>query len=125
MEKVKFECRICMEKSENPVATQCGHLFCKNCIDRWLTQNNAKLVCPVCKSGVSLETLIRINPDAAGNTHKANEKVSGGNSRVYGENTVNFHPDSRDISNADALASFMKFLIIGIIVIMTYRILFG
>lgn len=122
MEKVKFECRICMENSENPVATQCGHLFCKHCIERWLGQNNQKMVCPVCKAGVSLDGLVRINPEAGGK--RSEEKVNEGN-RAHGERFVNFHPDSRDISNADALASFIKFLIVGIIVIMTYKILFG
>ena len=129
MEKGKFECRICMEKSENPVVTQCGHLFCKECIDRWLNQNNSKLTCPVCKAGVSIERLVRINRNSEESEKKLrNEEGVKGNTGVNGilnELRIGFSPDPRDSPNADIMSSFIKMLFVLIVGIMMYRVVFG
>lgn len=66
-----FECRICLEDAKEPVVTQCGHLFCWGCMDKWLSQNKSTLLCPVCKAGTSREKLVPIflnenSPDPRG-----------------------------------------------------------
>ena len=55
-----FDCRICLENATEPVVTQCGHLYCWSCIDKWMSQNHSCLSCPVCKSGISREKLVPI-----------------------------------------------------------------
>ena len=55
-----FECNICLEQAKEPVVTQCGHLYCWPCIYTWMNQPRETVVCPVCKSGVSAETVIPI-----------------------------------------------------------------
>jgi len=61
-----FECNTCLETPEEPVVTNCGHLFCWPCIFRWLEvhkdQNSGESLaaCPVCKSAVSKTTVIPI-----------------------------------------------------------------
>jgi hypothetical protein len=129
MERGKFECRICMEKSENPVVTQCGHLFCKECIDRWLNQNNSKVTCPVCKSGVSLERLISINrsTEECEKKQKSEAGVKGntGINGILNEIRIGFSPDPRDSPNADIMSSFIKIILVFIIGIMIYRILYA
>lgn len=62
-ETAKFECNICIEVAKDPVVTRCGHLYWYfpsswECIRVWLEQNRETLSCPVCKSGVTPETLI-------------------------------------------------------------------
>lgn len=42
------DCPICYEKAENPHTTDCGHVFCKNCIGRWLV--TGKKECPSCRT---------------------------------------------------------------------------
>ena len=56
----KYECRICLEPAKEPVITQCGHLYCWGCMDKWLSQNHSVLQCPMCKAGISREKLIPI-----------------------------------------------------------------
>ncbi|XP_029638528.1 TNF receptor-associated factor 6-like isoform X1 [Octopus sinensis] len=41
----KYECPICLLILCEPMQTECGHRFCKSCIDRWLTEGNCK--CPI------------------------------------------------------------------------------
>uniref|UniRef100_A0A3B4UTL7 RING-type domain-containing protein n=1 Tax=Seriola dumerili TaxID=41447 RepID=A0A3B4UTL7_SERDU len=43
-------CSICMEMFEDPVTTDCGHSFCKKCLD--LCHEYAHL-CPMCKKPLS------------------------------------------------------------------------
>jgi deltex-like protein len=40
------ECPICLEKFKSPVKTKCGHVFCKECIDKALEYDP---YCPNCK----------------------------------------------------------------------------
>jgi len=56
----KFECSICMEVAREPVVTRCGHMYCWPCINQWLSQNHSTLTCPVCKAGISTDTLIPV-----------------------------------------------------------------
>lgn len=40
------ECPICFDTLENPLALPCKHIFCKKCIETWLSQHNS---CPKCR----------------------------------------------------------------------------
>lgn len=55
--RVDFDCSICMCDVEGPVVTRCGHLFCWNCLYGWSEKSS---ICPVCKSLCSLSTVIPI-----------------------------------------------------------------
>ena len=50
----KFTCRICLDVPEQPVVTVCGHLFCWNCVYRWIDRNKAAPQCPVCRAAIEL-----------------------------------------------------------------------
>uniref|UniRef100_A0A8C9X8S6 Bloodthirsty n=1 Tax=Sander lucioperca TaxID=283035 RepID=A0A8C9X8S6_SANLU len=48
----QFMCSICLDVFTDPVATPCGHNFCKNCIiEHWNT--NDQYLCPMCKEASS------------------------------------------------------------------------
>ena len=32
IKKTSFECNICLETANTPIVTQCGHLYCWECI---------------------------------------------------------------------------------------------
>lgn len=49
-------CSICLCVFYNPVKCPCQHVFCKNCIERWL-QNNG--TCPKCRLPVHVSSLIK------------------------------------------------------------------
>jgi len=53
-----FECNICLELAQDPIVTQCGHLFCWPCIYKWMQVFPEAQQCPVCKAGVSEELVI-------------------------------------------------------------------
>lgn len=49
------KCVLCLEPRENTSSTQCGHLFCWNCIMDWLDQ---KEQCPVCREPLSKSSVV-------------------------------------------------------------------
>jgi len=50
----KWECPICIEmiESENIAITNCGHFFCKGCLDTYKS-TNVDCKCPVCRRKIS------------------------------------------------------------------------
>lgn len=50
-------CFICLDPVTESTVTMCGHLFCKNCIHKWI---ETKPVCPVCNSKIGKDKLIRL-----------------------------------------------------------------
>jgi E3 ubiquitin-protein ligase RNF5 len=60
-DEVQFECNICLDTASLPVVTLCGHLYCWPCLSSWIssTSNNSN-TCPVCKSGITKESVIPI-----------------------------------------------------------------
>ena len=55
----KLECPICLGPVHLPVVTQCGHIFCWNCIKDWLQKNPIK-ICPICKNCISLDKMVSL-----------------------------------------------------------------
>lgn len=45
----RWACPICILELVDPVATMCGHIFCKGCLERSLVRAH---VCPLCKREV-------------------------------------------------------------------------
>eukprot|EP01119_Soliformovum_irregulare_P014104 TRINITY_DN3826_c0_g1_i1.p1 TRINITY_DN3826_c0_g1~~TRINITY_DN3826_c0_g1_i1.p1 ORF type:complete len:1079 (-),score=279.78 TRINITY_DN3826_c0_g1_i1:71-3307(-) len=54
------ECSICLEKMEEAVATPCGHVFCKRCIENHLGTCDTDDTCPICRRPVIQSLLIPI-----------------------------------------------------------------
>ena len=44
---VESECSVCTCASVDAVATECNHVFCRECITRWLRIQPA---CPMCRA---------------------------------------------------------------------------
>jgi len=44
-----YQCSICYDYINNYHITPCNHIFCKNCIQIWLTKNNS---CPYCRQEI-------------------------------------------------------------------------
>jgi E3 ubiquitin-protein ligase RNF5 len=49
-----------MEGVKRPVATHCGHVFCWGCLRGWLDSGQAYLTCPVCRNGITRDTVISL-----------------------------------------------------------------
>ena len=57
-EETLWVCNVCLDPAQDPVVTQCGHLYCWPCLFRWLSTRRA--TCPVCKDACSRENVIPI-----------------------------------------------------------------
>mmetsp|Transcript_39015 Transcript_39015/g.44611 ORF Transcript_39015/g.44611 Transcript_39015/m.44611 type:complete len:88 (+) Transcript_39015:31-294(+) len=49
--KKDFECSICICLLVDPVRLDCGHLFCKFCLENYFENQDAKK-CPMCRHKV-------------------------------------------------------------------------
>jgi hypothetical protein len=47
---MKDYCNICYN-IHNLIETSCGHLFCRECIEKWLL-DNLKISCPLCRNNL-------------------------------------------------------------------------
>ncbi|ETO14215.1 hypothetical protein RFI_23153 [Reticulomyxa filosa] len=52
-----FDCNICFDVCSDPVVTCCGHLYCWQCLEKWLDRSQT---CPVCQGGISHDTITPI-----------------------------------------------------------------
>ena len=56
--KEMVDCSICMNEivknSNLNVKLECEHIFCKDCIYRWIVENNNSSSCPCCRASISL-----------------------------------------------------------------------
>ena len=76
------ECPICMEAHTQPMVIQCGHGFCKHCIDTWRAQQNqsARNKCPICRMACETDPMpmqvvkIHLDPSAAGMSSEPTEQ---------------------------------------------------
>jgi len=62
LENSPLECNICYEESIEPVATQCGHIFCWSCVYKWIEIKRGSAECPNCKNTITKEKLIPLYP---------------------------------------------------------------
>lgn len=53
-----FDCNICLQSVHEPVTTLCGHIYCWPCIYKWLHIQKQQETCPVCKTDISLTSLV-------------------------------------------------------------------
>ena len=47
--ETELQCAVCSEVFMNATTINCGHTFCKSCIDKWQPQ---KSNCPVCRTDI-------------------------------------------------------------------------
>lgn len=52
IERSLLDCSICLSTLQEPVTTECGHTFCKDCLLRTMTELNKK-ACPYCRTELS------------------------------------------------------------------------
>lgn len=62
------ECPICLEKINHKTSDklECGHLFHKDCLDKWFMNN---YTCPICRSEVEEEKIKHINREIRRNLY--------------------------------------------------------
>ena len=53
-------CSICTGVLEKPLETSCQHLFCGECIQKWLSRRKS---CPRCRKNITTTDLRQVLPD--------------------------------------------------------------
>jgi len=58
-------CVLCYDTLTNPsITSSCGHLFCWDCIMRWLNRSSnqsSSSSCPICRSDISINSIIKLH----------------------------------------------------------------
>lgn len=68
-----LECVICLTSpAEDPVVVQCGHIFCWECLKKWIYTSN-QMFCPICKNGINIDKAISLYVNST-NKHKDKPK---------------------------------------------------
>ena len=57
------DCSICVSDLTQPVITPCAHVFCLNCITRWLEHKKPSPGCPLCRLPVDVKNLLEAAPN--------------------------------------------------------------
>ena len=80
-----LECSVCLELFQDPRATACNHLFCKDCIEGVIgTYDENDGPCPVCRQSVALKKLRpAIMPKKAADEEAPAEKVTKVQKFIY------------------------------------------
>lgn len=53
------KCTLCLEELKDPAATQCGHVFCWECIGDWVRE---KPECPLCRREAMVQHILPLRP---------------------------------------------------------------
>lgn len=64
-------CSICHDTLENPIYLECSHMFCGQCIFKWMEINvktrNSRVQCPECRSDIDSTKIIAIVKEKSNN----------------------------------------------------------
>ncbi|XP_071798527.1 tripartite motif-containing protein 2-like [Asterias amurensis] len=44
-----LQCPLCIDRLKEPKVLACQHTFCANCLQLWVSKNDGKLSCPICR----------------------------------------------------------------------------
>jgi RING-type zinc-finger len=133
-EDVRFSCNICLEALQDPVVTQCGHLYCWPCLYQWLAPgmtgperatlggssssspfiDGTRRACPVCKSPCSVPTLVPIYVRNKNNSpQKANVSAAVEDNELdqdsVGSNNSSSQKDEKDSAPSTGLRQRLRF----------------
>ncbi|XP_071790525.1 E3 ubiquitin-protein ligase RNF185-like [Asterias amurensis] len=70
-----FECNICLDTARDAVVSRCGHLFCWPCLYQWLETRPNRQTCPVCKAGISKESVTPLYGRGSSKQQDPREKI--------------------------------------------------
>lgn len=60
-----FSCAICLSLTEKPCMPPCGHLFCAECLIKWI-ESLDEAVCPKCRRSFRIEDIVEISNGYSG-----------------------------------------------------------
>jgi len=85
-----FTCPICMNETteDDKCITECNHVFCKDCIHKWLSRN--KFSCPSCRGEINYymnnlekNNILRVNISANRDPVQDNNEITALRNRIH------------------------------------------
>ena len=62
-------CKICLEAANPSIATACGHIYCRECIDTWMASRRSNKRCPICQRQLKTEEFRELTSDLCNICH--------------------------------------------------------
>ncbi|QRW14958.1 RNA recognition motif protein [Ceratobasidium sp. AG-Ba] len=94
VEKDERCCQICQTEFDNGFITNCGHVFCRECMNLWLKQRHG--TCPACRSPLNSKMLHRVDFRPADSEVTQEDGSTGEGSPILPVSRVNIKYRSYD-----------------------------
>ena len=111
------ECVICCCSYTEPVCLDCTHIFCSQCILKWIevrTRVHQRAQCPYCKRIINVANMHKIDMNAKNKEKKKEENSEEKNKEIFGKDEtiikiIENNPDGKFIIFSNHYESFDSF----------------
>tara|TARA_B100000678_G_C18220630_1_gene507003 strand:- start:584 stop:2698 length:2115 start_codon:yes stop_codon:yes gene_type:complete len=111
------ECVICCCSYTEPVCLDCTHIFCSQCILKWIevrTRVHQRAQCPYCKKIINVANMHKIDMNAKNKEKKKEENSKEKNKEIFGKDEtiikiIENNPDGKFIIFSNHYESFDSF----------------
>jgi len=111
------ECVICCCSYTEPVCLDCTHIFCSQCILKWIevrTRVHQRAQCPYCKKIINVANMHKIDMNAKNKEEKKEENSEEKNKEIFGKDEtiikiIENNPDGKFIIFSNHYESFDSF----------------
>ncbi|SVA63694.1 uncharacterized protein METZ01_LOCUS116548 [marine metagenome] len=111
------ECVICCCSYTEPVCLDCTHIFCSQCILKWIevrTRVHQRAQCPYCKRIINVANMHKIDINAKNKEKKKEENSEEKNKEIFGKDEtiikiIENNPDGKFIIFSNHYESFDSF----------------
>jgi len=104
------ECSICCCSYTEPVCLECSHIFCSQCIFKWIeirTRIHQQAQCPFCKKNINVNNMLRIDKNAKKEEKGKKQEIFGKDETII--KIIEKNPNGKFIIFSNYYESFDSF----------------